>query len=333
MLMGRRKRLIAAESGVHAALKRLGHTAIVIDDRKLRQRVGRRNANRWIRWRVRGFRPDFVMFFKNHDVDVEVMREIASRTATRMWYRDLTVPPDPAMVERAREVDVAFLTAGGQADWWQQQGVKRALWLPNAADRDTDRPVAADPRFACDVAFMGRGISPGTDYSRSEFLVRLSKRFHVRVWGQEWDRWAEPLNWDGSAAYGDDFARVCASAKIVIDIQPALWVRSNYDELYSSNRMVKTMACGGFALSQGAPPLQQLFKDGEHCAWYQTEQEAEAQIEKYLADDPARNWVREHGQAFVHRYHMLDNRVHNLLTGEAFVNPGGPAFTVRQLPK
>lgn len=320
-LVGRRKRLIAAEAGLRSAMKRMGHKAIIIDDRKLRQRIGRRAGNQWLRTRLRAFRPDRVIFFKNHDVELEVIRDIASEVPTVMWYRDLNWPLDPQIIARAREVGTTFITPGGQADLWREQGVKRVLWLPNAADRDTDMPVAADPRFACDVAFMGRGVSPGEDLSRAEFLVRLAKRFHVRVWGQQWEPWAKQLDWDGTAAYGADFARVCASAKIVLDIQPALWVRAGRDDLYSSNRMVKIMSCGGFALSEGAPGLQRLFRDGEHCAWYQTEEEATAQIEKYLGDDTFRNWVRETGRDFVHAHHMLDNRVHNLLTGEPYVNP------------
>jgi hypothetical protein len=321
VIIGRSKRLIAAESGLRSAMRRQGHQVLLLDDRRLRQRIGRRLANCWLLRRAQAFRPERVIFFKNHDLDLDVLREIASGIDSVMWYRDLNVPPDPAILLRAREVDTTFITAGGQTGLWQAQGVKRALWLPNAADRDTDLPVPPAPAFACDIAFMGRGISPGNDRSRAELLVRLSQRFRVRVWGQQWEPWAQQLNWDGSAAYGADFARVCASAKIVIDIQPALWARAAYDELYSSNRMVKVMSCGGFSLSQGAPGIQKLFRDGEHCAWFASDDDAIAQIEKYLYDHDLRNRVRETGRDFVYAHHMLDNRVHNLLTGEPYQNP------------
>jgi hypothetical protein len=324
VIIGRSKKLIAAESGLRAAMRRMGHQVTIIDDRKLRQRIGARAGNRWIRARLRTFRPERVIFFKNHDADIETFRFAQERYRTSMWYRDLTPPPDPlldALIERARYVEAVFLTAGGQAPLWTAGGVANAMWLPNAADRDLDKPVPPDPRFACDIAFMGRGISPGTDYSRSEFLVRLARNYHVRVWGQQWDQWAKELNWDGSAAYGADFARVCASAKIVLDIQPALWARANYDELYSSNRMVKVMACGGFCLAQGAPALQQLFRDGEHCGWYQNDEEAFAQVERFMANDEMREEARRNGQRFVLQHHMMENRVHNLLTGEPYRNP------------
>lgn len=320
LIIGRSKHRISAEAGLRLALKRQGHTVLLIDDRKLRQRIGRNAGSEWIRARARLFKPDRVLVFKPHDVTLDVFEEIATRTPTTMWYRDLTVPPDPELVARARFVDTLFLTAGGQAPEWEALGVKRALWLPDGADRDLHQPVAPDPAFACDVAFIGRGVWPGPDYSRAELLVRLAQRFHVRVWGQEWERWAKELHWDGSAVYDEDFARVCASAKIMIDVKPALWVASGVGA-YSSNRLVRQIACRGFSLSRGVAEAKDLFREGEHCAWYDTEAEAVEKIEHYVRNESERARVAEQGRAFVYQHHMLDNRVSNLLTGEPYVNP------------
>lgn len=316
-MVGRRKRLIAAESGLKAAMRRLGHTAIIVDDRKLRQRIGRDAGSEWLRWRVRLFRPDRVIFFKNHDANIDVVREIAGRYPTSLWYRDIDDPLDPAIVERAAAVDAPFITAGGQLDQYRAAGVRNPQWLPNAADAVTDHPAAADPALACDVAFIGRAVWRKDDLSRLEFLLELARHFDVRVWGQDWERWAKPLNWDGTAAYGDKFARVCASAKIVLDVQPHVWFRVR-DEYYSSNRMVKAMACRGFVLGQGGRALQQLFREEEHCGWFEDNAEAFGQIEKYLADERLREAAREAGHRHVRAHHMMENRVHNLLTGAPF---------------
>lgn len=321
VIVGRSKQLISAETGLRAAMKRLGHEVILVDDRKLRQRIGSRAGTRWLLARIRLFRPERVIFFKPHDVDEFGFEAARERAKLSMWYRDLTPPPDPMLERltvRARHVHDVFLTAGGQADEWAARGVPTPKWLPNAADRELDQPQPADSRFACDIAFMGRGISPGEDLSRAEFLVELSRKYHVRVWGQNWGRWARELNWDGTAAYGVDFARICASARIVLDIQPALWVQANYDQYYSSNRMVKVLACGGFCLSQGGAALRQLFREGEHCGWYYTFEEGHAQIERYLSDDRLRAEVRRNAREYVWQHHMMENRVDNLLTGEPF---------------
>lgn len=324
VIVGRSKKLISAETGLHAAMRRLGHQVILVDDRKLRQRIGSKAGTLWLLARIRMFRPDRVIFFKPHDVEEFGFQKARERAALSMWYRDLTPPPDELLERltvRARHVHDVFLTAAEQAGEWAARGAPMAKWLPNAADRELDQPQPADPRFACDIAFMGRGISPGEDLSRAEFLVELSKRHHVRVWGQNWGRWATQLNWDGSAAYGADFARICASAKIVLDIQPALWAQANYDQYYSSNRMVKVLACGGFCLSQGGAALKRLFREGEHCGWYGDFEEGQAQAERYLSNDRLREQARRNVREYVWQYHMMENRVPNLLTGEPFQNP------------
>lgn len=324
MLVGRSKKLISAESGLHAAMKRLGHSVIIVDDRKLRQRIGSSAGTQWLLARVAMFRPDRVVFFKPHDVEVSAFEKISARTKTSMWYRDLTPPPDTdleRMIERAAHIHDVFLTAVDQGPVWAAGGVRDPMWLPNGADRELDQPMPRDTRFACDIAFMGRGVSPGDDLTRAEFLVELSKRHHVRVWGQNWGRWAKELNWDGSAVYGADFARVCSSAKIVLDIQPKLWAQANYDRSYASNRMVKVIACGGLCLTQGGSVLQQIFREGEHCAWYRTTEEGLAQVEKYLSEDKLREHVKENGKTYVWKHHMMENRVDNLLSGEPYRSP------------
>ena len=319
LILGRRKHRISAEAGLYRALQRQGHQAWLIDDRKLRQRIGTKAGSQWILLRSRLLKPDRVLVFKPHDITVAVMDEIAQRFKTTMWYRDLTVPPDPQLVRRAQKIDTVFLTAGGQAADWEALGARRALWLPDGADRDLDQPTEFDPKFACDVAFIGRAVSPGDDYSRAEFLTRLSKRFHVRVWGQDWERWATQLNWDGSAVYGRDFAKVCASAKVVIDIKPSMWQPSL--GVYASNRLVRQLSCRGFSLTRGTAENKQLFREGEHCAWYDTEDEAADKIDYYIRNEAERSRVAATGAALVHKHHMLDNRLHNLLTGEAYRNP------------
>ena len=319
LIVGRSKHLIAAEAGLYRAVKRQGHRAWLIDDRKLRQRVGTKAGSRWILLRSRLIKPDRILVFKPHDITVDVMDEIAQRFPTTMWYRDLTVPPDPELVRRAQRIHTVFLTAGGQARAWEALGVPRALWLPDGADRDLHQPAEFAPQFACDVAFIGRAVSPGEDYYRPEFLLRLTKRFHVRVWGQNWQRWATDLNWDGTTAYGRDFAKVCASAKIVIDIKPRMWQPSM--GVYASNRLVRQLSCAGFSLTRGTAENKELFREGEHCAWYDSEDEAIEKIDYYIRNDAERRRIAAAGAALVHKHHMLDNRVHHLLTGEPYRNP------------
>jgi spore maturation protein CgeB len=139
------------------------------------------------------------------------------------------------------------------------------------------------------------------------------------VWGQQWEPYAKQLHWDGSTVYGTDFAKVCASAKIVIDIKTRVWDESIGQS--SSNRLVRQLACGGFSLSRGTRESKAMFREGEHCAWYDSEAEAFDKIAYYLAHDETRRAIATRGTELVQAHHMLDNRVPNLLTGAPYQNP------------
>ena len=51
------------------------------------------------------------------------------------------------------------------------------------------------------------------------------------------------------------------------------------------------------------------------------EAEGHAQVERYLSNDHVREAARHHGREYVWQHHMMENRVHNLLTGEPYQNP------------
>ncbi|MBI4408759.1 MAG: glycosyltransferase [Gemmatimonadetes bacterium] len=314
-----RSRATSVESSIYRALVRAGHTAALVDDRKLDRWLGRRIGHAWLRARVRAFGPDRLLLFKPEDVSLDVLAQLCREVRASMWYRDLRIPPEPALVERARYAEVLFLTAGGQAPDWEARGARRACFLPNAADPALDRPTRALPELECDVAFIGRGY----DETRAAFLCRLARRFRVRVFGQGWGAWARELNWGGGAVYGRDFARVCASAKIVLDIHPEFQVRTPVWG-YHSARPARVLACGGFYLGHATPGSRELFADGGHCGWYDDEEDASVQIERYLGDDGARADIRAQGRAFVLAHHTFERRLRNLLAGEPWRNPLKP---------
>lgn len=311
-----RSRRRDVERWIHRALVRAGHAATLVDDRRAFHVVGRRAAGAWVRARVRAFRPDRLILAKAIGVPVEVLRELCAEIPSVMWYRDLRVPPDPAILERAACVDTTFLTAGGHAPLFEAAGARRALFLPDGVDPEVDRPVAPAPEYECDVAFIGTA----GDEHRVAFLARLARRFRVRTWGRGWESNAREVGWMGRPAYGDDFGRICASARIVLGLDRGFQAREQVWG-YTSNRLWRVIAAGGFYLGPSAPGLREILRDGEHCALYDDEEHALALIERYLADDAERERVRAAGRAFVLAHHTIDHRVHNLLTGAPFQNP------------
>jgi spore maturation protein CgeB len=64
-----------------------------------------------------------------------------------------------------------------------------------------------------------------------------------------------------------------------------------------------------------------MMRDGDHCAWYKDVEDCIAKCAYYLDNGAQRERIRREGQAFVREHHTFDQRIHNLLSGEAFVNP------------
>ena len=303
------------------ALERAGHRTTLVDNHRVYFALGGGATGAWLAARYAAFRPERVILNKAIGIPPGLVRRISERTPTVMWYRDLRVPPDPAIVARAREVGTLFLTAGGQIPEFEALGAKRVLYLPDGADPELDRPGAPAPELDCDVAYLGSG-----DAYRAAFLTRVAQRFRLRTFGRGWSRWADAVNWQGRSVTGDDFGRVCASARIVLSVERAFQAESQVAS-YTSNRIFRVIVAGGFYLGLGTPGARALLLEGEHCAFYDDAEDALVQIERYLHDASERERIRAAGRAFVLAHHTLDHRVHNLLSGEPFTNPLTPPET------
>jgi spore maturation protein CgeB len=315
LILGRSAR-DSSEMAAARALRRRGRRVVLLNDNKLKH-WGDRVTRTLLRGWVRTFRPHLVLVGKGLGLRPEVLREACAGRRSALWYHDIRVPPDPAIVERARQVDTMFLAPGGQAREYEALGVRRAVFLPEATDPITvDRLEPPRAAYASDVVFLGSGY----DEYRADVLRRLARRFNLRVWGHSWERWGAEVGWTGRQARWRDFARVCASARIVLGISPSFNAATPVWG-YSSNRMWRTLACGGFYLTHHTPGLDTLATDGEHCAFYRNEDHLHAQIERYLSDDAARERIRAAGRRWTLAHHTFDHRILNILNEEPFRSP------------
>jgi spore maturation protein CgeB len=83
-------------------------------------------------------------------------------------------PSDPfrALVPR---YDLIFTYGGGQpvVEAYEKAGARRCVPIYNALDPSTHHPVAPDPRFACDLAFLGNRL-PDREARVEEFFLRAA---------------------------------------------------------------------------------------------------------------------------------------------------------------
>ncbi len=304
------------EAAVERAMRRLGHTTLLIDDRRTKRIIGRKLTQRWATYHASRFRPDFVFLSKCLALDPETVSRIISDTPNAMWYhdpqwyRDLGRPDIGHIATIGKLARTFFVT--GFDDEWRANGLN-ALFLPAAGDAGIV-PIDPDPRFGSDIAFIGTGYDP----ERARLLVRVAEQFDARVWGPGWDKWKHELKWNGRSVEGRDFAAVCSSSKITLGVNP---VRAAGGVSYTSDRTWMVMLAGGFHLLQRTPGVAAMLREGEHCAFHDGIESCVEQCALYLRAADEREHMRREGERFVRAFHTYDQRVPNILANTAFANP------------
>jgi hypothetical protein len=304
------------EAAVERAMRRAGHTTLLIDDRRFKRLAGRALTQRWARWNARRFNADFVFLSKCLALDPETVASIIADKPNAMWYhdpqwhRDLDRPDIGHIAAIGRLARTFFVT--GFEEEWRGNGLN-AVFLPAAGDSGIT-PVAHDPRFASEIAFIGTGYDP----TRAQMLIEIAKRFDVRVWGPGWEAWRSELGWSGKSVEGRDFAAVCSSSKVTLGINPT---RAAGGTDYTSDRTWMVMLAGALYLADRTPGVATMLRDGEHCAFYSGVEECLAQCERYLASAAVRNEIRVAGEGFVRANHTYDQRICNILENRPFKNP------------
>ena len=304
------------EAAVERALRRAGHTTLLIDDRRTKRMIGWSLTQRWASWNARRFGADFVFLSKCLALDPATVASIIAGKPNAMWYHD---PQWHGDLDRADISHIAsigklantfFIT--GFEEEWRANGLN-ALFLPAAGDTSIV-PVAHDSHFASEIAFIGTGYDP----ERAALLVKLAQRYAVRVWGPGWDKWREPLSWSGRSVEGRDFSAVCSSSAITIGINPA---RAKGGVAYTSDRTWMVMLAGGFYLAEHTAGVAEMLRDGKHCAFYHDFESCVEQCERYLRDPSLRQKICRAGEDFVRRHHTYDQRIANILENRPFFNP------------
>lgn len=130
----------------------------------------------------------------------------AGRDALRIWW-DVDAPatlaeisrhPDAPLRRMLGDLDAVFTYGGGAgvcADY-VTLGARVCEPIYNAVDPETHYRVAADPRFAVDLAFLGNRL-PDRDLRVREFLVRpaeLAPERRFLLGGAGWDEVGLPAN-------------------------------------------------------------------------------------------------------------------------------------------
>jgi spore maturation protein CgeB len=130
----------------------------------------------------------------------------AAPGALRIWW-DVDAPatlaemrdaPDHPLRRDLPDFDMVLTYGGGQPviDGYRAVGARDCVPIYNALDPSTHFPVPPDPRFECDLAFLGNRL-PDREARVEEFLLRPARALPDRrflLGGSGWDPAALPEN-------------------------------------------------------------------------------------------------------------------------------------------
>ena len=271
----------------------------------LRRWFGQALANRLARAEFRRFRPDTVFVFYR-DLPLLLASEFRQSARLVIWCEEALENLDESIIDYFAQADLVCMSNPQRFAWLRERGLDNMVFLMSGFSPRYHRAAPKQP-FLRDVAFIG---SPGRRGQRAEFLAQIGKRFHTEVFGLHWERWPHLCQDLRVHAPIDNrrYAKVCATSRIVIGLNEV-----NDDSYYFSNRTFLTLACGGFHLTHYVPKLENVFKHGEHLAWYRNEDEALQQIEHWLPRDDERARVAAGGHGEVMQHHQYFHRVARIL--------------------
>jgi len=293
---------VAPRAGDGVLARRVAPLIARADLKLLNLRVDLQSLNKRIRRAVLLWgEPEVVWFDKPLTVRVSTVRRLRRRCPAAVL---VAYSPDDQLnaanhsrryLAALRLYDIVFTTKSFNVPELKAFGAREVVLAGVGFDPATHRPVKLTQRereaFGCDVSFVGT-----YERERAECLRRLAADgVRLKVWGNGWRRMRRPgplaCAIQGSAVYGDDYARVICASKINL-----AFLRTQMRDRITT-RSVEIPACGGFMLAQRTREHLEHFAEDREAVYFSTYEELRQKVWRYLEDDEARGCIARAGRA------------------------------------
>ena len=304
------------EAAIARAVRSLGHECRLINAVTWTQNLGRFAAPLLSR-RIEAFEPDTLILGRHATLLGEGrLKQLLRGRYSAFWYFDLRIPPITDVLTLGRMVDAMFTTYLPQVETYRALGVPNVLHLPQGMDPELDRPAGWIPsRYRCEVAFIGNGNSE----HRQQVLRPIARAYDLQIRGPGWRNAPSDLPVTGGPVYGRAYARAVGGAAVSLG---ASSLAAQVSQVASaSNRMWKVMGCGGFYLGEWVEGIEAFGREGVHCAWFRTPEEAVEKVRHYLDRPEERKRIADAGRRHALEHHTYAHRVRLLLEGRGYPLP------------
>jgi spore maturation protein CgeB len=282
------------------------------------RRINRKRMNDAFLAAVRRVRPDAVLFLKGETLYASTVRRAKDLGVPVLlqWFPD--GPFNTAVKNATREsiasiplFDIYYIYARSLMDPLRAAGAQRVEYLPFCYDPDMLRPPATvsdedRARYATDVVFAGTW-----EPMREWWLERVAD-CDLAVWGNSWERARKDspalARWKGNAVYGDEISKLFAVSRIHLNFLR----EQNHDS--NNVRTFEIPGFGGFLLTQRSrEQAEELFREGEEIACFETVEELNDKIRFYTAHENERLAVARRGHERAVREHQAVHRLQRII--------------------
>jgi hypothetical protein len=247
------------------ALKRCGADVHEFNYRKLSSQLGIHQRDILLMNVVSSIRPDVVLLSKGTTISNLILKECKNTSKLAMWYMDPVTSITREIIDKCMLSNIVFCDKENSLELLKNVNNK-SHWICEGFDPDTD--FATDTNQNIDVGFIGNiyGV-------REKLLDGIDCKIT-------------------NNAYGRDHAELVSRTKININICTAAG---------ASDRVYKTMAAGGFLLTNDWKGRKDIFTE-EHMRFFESKEELVSSINYYLANPDVRATIAQNGHSEVQKY-------------------------------
>ncbi len=219
-----------------------------------------------------------------------------------LWYGDMRPQPESWLLELLPHVDTFFLSSTGETlrEYHRLGRPGRSAYFLNPSDPDLPPRYADTPRGTRPIVFTGSAYGfAGAE--RAAVVDYLAKRPDATLFGSAGrqknslrDRVRRRLGLGARVlprVRGDEYIAAIRSARIGVGVSAFQNVSG-----YTSDRMTHYLTFGTFYLVWRFPGLERILEPGAEVAAFESIDELDRQVTRFLADDAEREVIAAAGQ-------------------------------------
>lgn len=285
---------------------------------RVRQRLGRLShtglppmeTGESVMQEAQRFKPDLTIVFRGEHLrpePVEYLNKLSTLGCVNIYTDSpFVIPGNGAakLMPSLQSYSCIYTFSKGLLPAFSQLGAKHVAWLPFGFDPGMHaKPQPKNTDWYTPVAYLG-AWGP----LQQAWLEPLASR-GLKIYGPGWQHAQKGSctrhAWQPGKGMGTEMCHAIQGADIVFNM-----VRAEHGCAHSM-KTFEIPACGGFMLTNFTEEQAEFFTDGQHCVYFQTQNEMLAKLTYYMSHPEQRQRIAYEGriEAIKHPYTLRATQI------------------------